>query len=533
MKKLTIEKEEWVAEIIDRMIAQADNEVTLVIPKGSVLGRSVKNFHLLKREADEAGKTIAVESVDENILAFAKEGDLEASHPLWRGVRGTGGIADIIPAGEESPAPKGRKRKTGAVKLTVHPEADEDAAEIAFRTEEEEYRPEPEKEDEGEDEGSRGSRRWIWITAAAAVIVLAVLAIVTWGFGHVTVTINFQKTPWTYADDFAADKSVSTVSAGKNVIPAQLFTTNKNITQTFPASGSANVSLKAQGTLTVYNAYSSAEQDLVATTRFVTPDGKIFRLVSNIKVPGEAVTNGQIVPSSVQAAVVADHPGPAYNEGAVAKLTVPGFQGSPKYDGFYGALPNGTSGGFIGTKAVPTATDITNAKAKVTAVLQANLTSDLTTSYPNNFKILTGATNVAMTKLTVSTTTDSNGNFSVFGEATLQAIGFDETAFKTFLLSLAQGQDQNSTFTALTLNYSNVQADFTKGRVSFALSATGTLEPAYSPDDFKTSIAGHSIGTARAAIAALPGLADGRISAWPMWLWSIPGNPGKIQVNAN
>ena len=38
---------------------------------------------------------------------------------------------------------------------------------------------------------------------------------------------------------------------------------------------------------------------------------------------------------------------------------------------------------------------------------------------------------------------------------------------------------------------------------------------------------------ARAAIAALPGLANGKISAWPMWLWSIPANPAKIQVTAD
>jgi hypothetical protein len=246
------------------------------------------------------------------------------------------------------------------------------------------------------------------------------------------------------------------------------------------------------------------------------------------------VTNGQIVPSSIPAQVVADQAGADYNVGSVAKLTIPGFQGSPKYGAFYGQLANGTSGGFVGEKAVPTATDIATAKAKVSAALTANLTSALTTSYPNNFKILDGATNIAVTKLTVNTTTDASGNFSVFGEATLVAIGFDESALEAYLLSAAQTQGEpTSTFIAFTPSYTGVTANFTKGTVTFSLSGTGTLEPAFDAGAFKESIEGETISAARSTIAGIPGLADGKISAWPLWLWSIPRNIAKINVTAN
>ena len=77
MKKVAVDREEGIAEVIDRMLEIEDNEVTLVVPRGSVLARSVSNFHLLKREADAAGKSIAIESVDDTILAFAKESEQE------------------------------------------------------------------------------------------------------------------------------------------------------------------------------------------------------------------------------------------------------------------------------------------------------------------------------------------------------------------------------------------------------------------------------------------------------------------------
>lgn len=188
---------------------------------------------------------------------------------------------------------------------------------------------------------------------------------------------------------------------------------------------------------------------------------------------------------------------------------------------------------------MPTAADIASAKASTTAILQADLQSGLDSSYPNNFKILDGATAVQITKLTVNTTTDANGNFSVFGEASLTAIGFDESALTNYLLGLAQSQAPANSptlaFTAggPTLSYSSVQATFSKGEVSFSLSATGALEPAFSTDQFASSIAGESIGTARDAIQNLPQLSDGKISVWPIWLWNMPSDASKISVTAN
>jgi hypothetical protein len=81
MKKIIVDKSEGIAEVIDRLLNEPDGDISIVIPKGSALGRSVSNFHLLKREADSAGRSIVIESVDDTILAFAKESRIESSHP--------------------------------------------------------------------------------------------------------------------------------------------------------------------------------------------------------------------------------------------------------------------------------------------------------------------------------------------------------------------------------------------------------------------------------------------------------------------
>ncbi len=70
-------------------------------------------------------------------------------------------------------------------------------------------------------------------------------------------------------------------------------------------------------------------------TRFLALDGKIFRLTKGITVPGAKIVEGKIIPSSIEAAVIADQPGEAYNIGPVSRFSIPGLKGTPKYEAFY------------------------------------------------------------------------------------------------------------------------------------------------------------------------------------------------------
>lgn len=557
MKKIIVDKNEGIAEVIDRILNEPDDEVSVVIPKGSALGRSVSNFHLLKREADSAGRSIVIESVDETILAFAKESGIDASHPLWKGVRGTGGFSDIVsrrdtaPAAKPAPAAK-RGKKAEPVVVEIHEEEETIEAEEGRDTEESDERPSaaasgrnhffdvaPDLDEDDEDDSDRPRRRFpkktIWgIVGILALIVVAVYVVSVF-FDHADITINFKQTPWSYQNNFTASKNAVGINPATNVIPAQVFTTTKNLTESFPGSSVQQVSQKAQGTITIYNNYSTASQELVATTRFLTPDGKIFRITQNVTVPGETKgADGAVTPGSISAPIVADQPGPDYNVGPVAKLSIPGFDNDPGREaGFYGTITASTTGGFIGQRAVPTAADIAAAKASTTALLAAALQNGFSGTYPNNFEIPAGTATTTITTLTVNTSTDASGNFTVFGAATLEAIGFDQTALENYLLSLAQAQEASSTFKTIDLSYSNVTANFASGQVSFALSAQAQLEPAFSAAQFATSIEGQSISSARSTIAALPQLADGEIAMWPSWLQSIPSDPAKIHITVN
>lgn len=541
MKKFFINKNEEAERIAERIVSDPDAEIIIVVPRDSALKEASENFALLHRKATAAKKTVVIESVDEDALALARKHRLEARHPLFHGDT-RHSLSDIVSSNHM--ADKKEKKMHHKIAKT---EADEETTEETEIVSEEPggTRPESvleysektstsiyEAEDEESPGRKRGKRVLIW-----GIVLLVVAGAALWFFGEkfgsAAVTLNFQKTPWPYQGNFVADKTLTSVDSARRALPAELFTQEKNFTQQFPASGNADVTQFAKGRITIVNAYSSQPQALVAKTRFVTSDGKIFRLTDAVVVPGAQVSGGKITPSSIDTNVVADKAGADYNTGPVDRLTIPGFQGTPKYDGFYGTLAQGTSGGFVGKKAVPTADDIAAAEKKVTDVLQSTLTNPLLNNQPVNFKILDGASDIRITKLTVNKDTDDHGNFSVIGAASMRALGFRDEDLKVLLGLIATQGSSTQTLQNLKVDFGKATPDFNKGTVSFSLSAQGIVAPVYSANDLKSQIVGLSITAARPIILGIPGIADAKVSLWPFWLGHVPGNPDRITVITN
>ncbi len=567
MKKIFVRRDESVAELVEKIVSAEDTDVILVLPRGSGVGEAVSNFDTIKREAEGAQKKIFIESVDEDVLALAKSLHIEALHPLFGGARKQV-LSDIVPVMDDGlgafflkkESKKTRKQKKESVvrdsektegEPHIHsvPKIAKIKSGVA-RAHKVQLPKDEDTEDEAEEvysDAAPGMRRKF----TGAVVVLA-LILLLWGsvwfvntfFGTATINLQFKKTSWEYIHSFVADTSVATTSTiVKNyTLPGQLFTSPINYVLPSPASGMKMVSEKATGIITIHNGYSSAAQPLVAGTRFQTPDGKIFRLTNQVLVPGAEIQDGKIVSSSLQAAIVADAPGPAYNLGPISRLTIPGFKGSPKYDVFYGELARATTGGFVGNKAVPTAADIQQGKDKMVAILQTTLESNLRARYPDDLVWLDAARKFKISKLTVNENT-TNGNFSVFGEASASIIGFREQDLRSFLNSVAISGDNNFILNDIHIRYSSVAVSSAGDRLTFAASASGTLTTNFSPDDFRAKVADHTVDEARFMVSQLPGLTEGKISVWPAWpgffrsllpwLDHTPSDRNRIHVSIN
>lgn len=553
MEKILLLKTDTPEIVILKLEALPEAECTVVIPKEAVFSESIANFRLLKREVDTRKKKVVIESVDETALALAQAAGLEAIHPFFAKREESRAFSDIVPA---VPVPKSRSpRRTR--KLEVNPvtgsrpglpsnEVNALPRKPMKESEpaKESLEPPPplwvvraQEEKPVEDAAPPAERRRIRTPSRRVLLALLMFAVLGGGawtasvtLGRAEVVLNFNKVPWEYQGNLVASKTVAALEVAARRIPGEVFYEEKNISKLFLASGRAQVSQKATGRITIYNAYSSEPQILVATTRFTTPDGKIFRLDDQVLVPGAEIKDGKIAASRVDANVTADKAGPAANVGPTEKLVIPGFKGTPRYNGFYGAFEKGTSGGFVGERAVPTDADIASAKEKTTEILRSALESNLLQNQPEGFVVLKDASEIVITKLTVNKDTDADGNFSVFGAAQFRAIGFREADLNEMLLVLAKEVYPDRIFGEFTLAYQDPKADFERGEMAVGLKAQGVLRPAFELEAFRETLLGKDLASSRALILSLANITDAKISLWPFWLTRIPENSSRVQI---
>jgi len=526
-----------VPHIVEKILESGENEITLSVSRNSILKGSFSDFELIKREAEAAGKKVMIDSRDAEISEMAERANMSAGRTPAKKVEGRL-ISDIVPV-KRSAAEKeeeGREEKPSRhIKIeTKKPfgsfwsKAEEESEEKKQFAAEIGEPPPPESHKKKVHHHRR--RKFFIYIAGILVFGIAICWATGVFWGRAEISLNFKKVPWKYQGIVIASKTFLQVDVSKNYLPAEIFKQQKNTSRIFPVSGTSDVSQKASARIIIYNVYNSSNQRLVATTRFAAPDGKIFRLDSSVTVPGASSKDGKIIPSSIVASITADKPGAEYNIGPLDKMTIPGFKGTPRYQGFYATMPQPASGGAVGQTKIPTDQDIISAKEKTSQGLTDTLQSGFLNSRPRGFNILDGASVVTITKLVPGKTANADGNFSIFGEASFRAVGFRDEDLKLLISSLMQKDYPDMNFTDLKIDYKNIKTDFTAGQMTFLLVVDGVIEPKFSKNELKSKIAGKSLDEARRTLLGLPDLASAKISLWPFWLTGLPKNTGRINI---
>jgi len=514
MKKISIGKNDELSLVAEKIINTDESDVVLSVPRFSKLVGSPINFELLKREADASGKTLIVESVDENILIFAQQVGLEAYNPFFQSTKKTRQMSDII-----SPS---RQHNEEAVPEVSTREASE-------------YESDEESEYESESYSPKKKRNYFRLGSVLVVLI----AVVALGYGtalyfsKAKITITLDKYPWEYSGIIKADKSIATIKIEQSVIPGVPLIEKKNSRESFPASGEKYVERKAAGTITIYNAFSSEPQPLVKTTRFEAPNGSIYRIDSDIVVPGAKIIDGKVVPEGISATVTADKAGKEHNIGPTDRFSIPGFKGSPKYETFYGTSEGSIDGGFIGNQPYPTDEDIKLAKEKVSEILQNSLQVTISGKLPQEFKFLDGATSATITRQTVIPEVDSEGKFSVVGEAEISAFGFKEQDLLTLFTDKARNSgalEKDVVLRDYNIEYSDVELSEDGSTLTFEVSMNGNFVIPIDEQKLILSIAGLEREDVEALIGSTRGVSGGALSSWPKTWNKLPKNPEKITI---
>jgi hypothetical protein len=534
MKKITLTKKEEIKDILKKVEKEEDNFIVLIIPKN--FEHKTKSFlGELKNEFKNIGKSLAIESIDEEILAIAKSLDIESHHPLFNQNKK---ITDILYPSikKESVVLENHnkeRKNTGEEKHLNYKESEQEENLNFLKTKKETPKI-AEKNPVINTNHYYKNKKYNFYKIFKVFILIFVFSGIIFGFWKLShmfsraeINIIFKKTPWEFNDEIHANKNSPGVNLSQKILPLELLKNEANSTQIIKATGEKYVEEKASGNITIYNNYSSESQVLVATTRFQAPNGFIYRLTEKVTVPGAEIKDGKIIPSSITAKVVADKAGAEYNSDPIPKLTIPGFAGSPKFDKFYGELKEGIKGGFIGKKNIPTEKDIATGKERVKSILQENLKNPIFIKKSPDLKLI-GDPLIEITRLSVNTTTDEKGNFMVVGNARITFAAIKE---KDVLNLLKQSlNDKNKKIDNLKIEYLNPKIDFNNGILTFNLKASGNLTYNFDPSAFKDLIREKSIKEAQDIIKKLPELESAKILIKPFWIRKLPQDISKINI---
>lgn len=336
-----------------------------------------------------------------------------------------------------------------------------------------------------------------------------------------------------------ADKGIVKVDEAVNKIPAQTLRLEKQATKEFLATGQKDLNEKAKGVITIYNEFSSQAQTLVATTRFVSKDNIIFRLTKTVVVPGVKVENGQTVPGSIDADVAADQAGEKGNI-AAGRFTIPGFAGSPKFEKFYGIATRAMAGGAEGKSTVVAQADFDNAKKELWNQLQTDLVRDIQDQIPAGLKLLGGAMKQDIIQTVSSAAVGEKADkFTLTIKGSAAALLFDEndlSALASLSAALAQkgGGAQDAVDKKATeereISYDSLQADFTKGQISFKAKISQKLVWVIDAVKIKNLIIGRSAEEIKNIFAQHQEIDKAIVSFWPFWVNRAPNDFNKIKV---
>lgn len=327
------------------------------------------------------------------------------------------------------------------------------------------------------------------------------------------------------------DTTARQVSTDRKIIPAEKLSFSRVVTREFPATGKARVEEGARGVILIYNAFNTSTQILVAGTRFATDTGAIYRIQKAVTVPGAKMEQGKLVPQAIEAEAVSDVKGDGANAAGPVTLKLPGFTGTPRYQGFYATAAQGFSGGFKGDSAVVTKEDITKAQEQVTKAAFSELEAEMGRKIPAGLLMLKELRDVEIVKVDIPRVgSRANGTFSVSAEAKGTALAFRESDAASVAAALALAGEKNRMIIpdSVRLSYAVRHADFDKGKAELTVGGDLKTKSVIAERELALLIAGKKEGRATELFKARPELASFSFSFFPPWRTTAPANAEKI-----
>lgn len=290
---------------------------------------------------------------------------------------------------------------------------------------------------------------------------------------------------------------------------------------------------KATGKVKIFNNHSTASQNLLIDTRLEAPDGKIYKTVKAVTVPGQKTVNGKLTPGSVEVDIYADAPGEEYNKES-GTLKIFGFKNGPKYNNFYAEIITPVKGGFKGETFALSEQENTELKSNLEEKLKSSLFEKARAELPDGFLVYEDATVLEMGSPEVIST---DGATKLVQKASLYAFIFKEENLTRNLVSDLVGDfDKNKVYIDgiedISVSLMSKDEIDPKSATSISLSVKGEARVVWEIDEemVKEKVAGIRERDFQVAITEFRNIDSAFIAIKPFWKFSTPKNVEQIKV---
>jgi len=309
------------------------------------------------------------------------------------------------------------------------------------------------------------------------------------------------------------------------------------LSRTLVAHGTKEIEKRASGEIIIFNDYNSNSQRLIERTRFMTPDGKIFRIEEPVVVPGRTEKGGTFTPGSVVATVYADEPGKEFNIG-LTDFTIPGFKGDPRYNKFYARSKTPMEGGFVGTAKVVDESERESAVEALKSELTARLGEGVSAEVPEGFTVFS-QTSVSQ----FSVEDDASGGIGSESKVTITVTGrmwafvfnIEEFSYILARAALGEGAERGirvahpETLEIELLNRSTINPD-NQEQLSLAVRSPATFISPVDLDALRKALAGIAKNAYHRVFPAFPGIESAEVRFSPSWRRTFPENAERITI---
>lgn len=290
---------------------------------------------------------------------------------------------------------------------------------------------------------------------------------------------------------------------------------------------------KARGRVRIYNEFSEVSQPLVATTRLETKDGKIFRLVQGIVVPGMSEKGGKREPGMIEATVVADKVG---NEYAIAptKFTIPGFKGGPKYEKFSAESLETFTGGTLSTptaKKKVSTSDIDRARQTTETQAREYVLTEVNKQLRPGEVVMTDSLQLTRISETPTPSVGESADTLVYdGRYRAKVFVIDESLVRERI-----GRER-LTANGVTLTprhydvrYTALLPRYEAGRIDMTIESTAWFQAPLTADELQTALGGLDETGIRVFLEKYPAIERLQVEFHPQWfIKTLPKHPDRL-----